>query len=123
MRRLEKDLLQRDFNEFYPSIEASEDSLQAELDLLPEYCHYSDTGCKLSFSCLECPLPECKEEHAHGRDRLSKKGRNAAIVKLHRDEKMSLNELADQYQMSRAGIAKILAAGRKNLNINDQNNP
>ncbi len=29
-------------------------------DQSPEYYHYEDTGCEVSPSCLNCPLPQCK---------------------------------------------------------------
>ena len=30
------------------------------LDAMPEFYHYEDTGCEVSSSCLDCPLPQCK---------------------------------------------------------------
>ena len=32
----------------------------ALLDAVPEMYHYEDTGCEVSPSCLNCPLPQCK---------------------------------------------------------------
>ena len=30
------------------------------VDTVPEFYHYEDTGCEVSRSCLNCPLPRCK---------------------------------------------------------------
>ena len=30
------------------------------VDTVPELYHYEDTGCEVSPSCLNCPLPRCK---------------------------------------------------------------
>jgi hypothetical protein len=33
---------------------------RALVDTLPELYVYEDTGCEVSASCLNCPLPQCK---------------------------------------------------------------
>ena len=90
----------------------SSDSLDAELDLLPEYVHYRDEGCDLAPSCLECPFPECKDDQPHGRDKLSKKSRNAEIVRLHLVKKKSFQQLADKFHLDRRTIITIVQASR-----------
>ena len=70
-----------------------ENDIDSELDLPPEYCHYSDEGCELSPSCLDCPFPHClREEEADGGlswlnryrkgrvARLSRKGMSASHI-------------------------------------------
>ncbi|MFC1846997.1 hypothetical protein ACFLYS_02940 [Chloroflexota bacterium] len=36
-----------------------EQTLETELDLPLEYCHYKDEDCELAISCLNCPFPGC----------------------------------------------------------------
>jgi hypothetical protein len=88
------------------------DSLDAESDLLPEFSHYQDEGCDLAPSCLDCPFTECKEDQPHGRDKLSKKDRNAEIVRLHLVKKKSLQYLADKFHLDRRTIITIVQASR-----------
>ena len=35
-------------------------SARTSVDMVPELYHYEDTGCEVSRSCLNCPLPRCK---------------------------------------------------------------
>jgi hypothetical protein len=58
-----------------------ESPLDAELDLLPEYCHYRDEGCELAASCLNCPFPECIFEQPGGKRRLLMEQRNNEIAR------------------------------------------
>ena len=88
------------------------DSPQDELDLLPEFCHYKDEGCDLASSCLDCPLPECKEDRPT-RTRSTRKRRDAEIVKLHSVENKSFQELASQFHLTRRRIIKIIVGRRK----------
>ncbi len=39
---------------------ASTISTRTTVDAVPEFFHYEDTGCEVSLSCLNCPLPQCK---------------------------------------------------------------
>jgi hypothetical protein len=65
-----------------------ESPLDAELDLLPEYCHYRDEGCELAASCLNCPFPECIFEQPGGKRKLLMEQRNNEIA---RQRKISAN--------------------------------
>ena len=48
---------------------------------LPESYNYSDTGCELAPSCLECPLAKCKYDDPNGNRRNLM--RDQEIVRLH----------------------------------------
>ena len=111
MRRLEIDLLQRDFDRFYPPKEQPEDP-QDDLDLLPEFCHYQDEGCQFSPSCLDCPFPECVEDLPHGRAKVAKLLRNREVQRLYFTEKKSVRELTARFKISRRTLFRVLAAGR-----------
>jgi hypothetical protein len=107
MRRLEIDLLQRDFDRFYPPKEQPEDP-QDDLDLLPEFCHYQDEGCRFSPSCLDCPLPECVEDGPGAERKFSKSKRNAAVARLHFEQKKTFPELAGLFGIEESTVRKIV---------------
>ncbi|NLL90290.1 MAG: hypothetical protein GX226_04215 [Dehalococcoidales bacterium] len=85
-----------------------ESPLDAELDLLPEYCHYRDEGCELAASCLNCPFPECIFEQPGGKRRLLMEQRNNEIARLFKDEKKSIKELALLFKVSIRTIQRAL---------------
>jgi hypothetical protein len=85
-----------------------ESPLDAELDLLPEHCHYRDEGCELATSCLNCPFPECIFEQPGGKRRLLMTQRNNEISRLFEHEKKSIQELACLFKVSIRTIQRAL---------------
>ena len=92
-----------------------EPTIEAELDLPPEYCHYQDEGCELAESCLNCPFPECIYDEPGGKQRLLKEQRNAEIVKLFSTGKKSVKELAQMFNLSIRTIQRALKKQRQKL--------
>jgi hypothetical protein len=88
-----------------------ESPLDAELDLLPEHCHYRDEGCELADSCLNCPFPECIFEQPGGKRRLLMEQRNGEIARLFEHEKKSVKELAHIFKLSIRTIQRALKQG------------
>ena len=86
----------------------TESILDAELDLLPEYCHYRDEGCEFADSCLNCPFPKCIFEEAGGRRTFLKEQRNNEILSLYDNEKKSVKELATIFNLSVRTIQRTL---------------
>jgi hypothetical protein len=91
-----------------------EPTLEAEMDLLPENCHYRDEGCELAASCLNCPFPECIYDEHGGKQRLLKKQRDIEIARLFNEEKKSIKELAQIFHLSIRTIQRALAKRRPN---------
>jgi hypothetical protein len=76
-----------------------------EVDILPEFVRFKDTGCKLYSSCLECPLEKCKEDEPITTQR--KRQRNKEIrERVKRGERVS--ELVQEYGISEYSIMRIL---------------
>ena len=86
----------------------TESILDAELDLLPEYCHYRDEGCEFADSCLNCPFPRCIFEEAGGRRKFLKEQRNNEILSLYDNEKKTVKELAAIFNLSVRTIQRTL---------------
>jgi hypothetical protein len=80
----------------------------APADRLPDYTEYPDQGCKLSPSCLKCPLPKCHlDVQAEGR-RTARLLRDREILRRINVEGKSIAELARSYGLSRRTIYRII---------------
>jgi hypothetical protein len=81
-------------------------------DLLPEYCHYKDTGCELAKSCLDCPFPDCIHDSYWGLEKRSKEIRNQEIFRLITIEKKTQSEIAELHKISLRSVRRILMQRR-----------
>jgi AraC-like DNA-binding protein len=81
-------------------------------DALPENTDYADTGCNLYPSCLRCPLPRCRYDTPGGAPAMLRIGRDEAILRLARDEHLSVERLAQMFGLSRRSIFRVLRRGR-----------
>jgi hypothetical protein len=96
--------------------------LDAEMDFLPEFCHYQDEGCELAPSCLECPFDICVEERLVRPAAATRNLRDAAMVKMHSENHISAANLARRFHIDRRTVYRILLAaqdqpGRFSLNF------
>ncbi len=82
-------------------------------DALPEHITYRDEGCELAPRCLECPLPRCKYDEPGGARRLRVETRDEALVAAWRRERLSVNELAHRYGISRRSVFRILKGAKR----------
>lgn len=79
-------------------------------DALPEHFTYTDDGCDLAPRCLECPLRMCRYDvPLGGGRRLLNELRDREIVRLHRDERFTVDALAVRYRVSQRTIFRVLA--------------
>jgi DNA-binding transcriptional ArsR family regulator len=77
-------------------------------DLPPEYCRYRDEGCDLSYSCLNCPFPNCVYEEPGGRQRWVKKIRAREMARLFTTKGKSVKELALIFGVSQRTVQRAL---------------
>jgi hypothetical protein len=70
------------------------------LDGLPEQMHYSDTGCEVSMSCLECPLPQCKFDDPAWYQAYKRQGRDMEVVWAYKEERLSVFQVARRFGVS-----------------------
>lgn len=87
------------------------------IDALPEYMDYRDTGCDLYPSCLRCPLPRCRYEDPGGAAAMLRGGRDASIARLHTQDGMSVDRLAEMFGLSRRTIFRVLRAANHERRI------
>jgi hypothetical protein len=81
-------------------------------DALPENTQYFDSGCDLHPSCLSCPLVRCRYDEPGGARRLISDDRDRRIVRLQREEELSIDLLASRFGISRRTVFRVLARAR-----------
>jgi len=82
---------------------------QTRSDALPEHIEYRDDGCDLYPSCLSCPLPRCRYDVPGGVRTLLNKERDHQIRVLREDAGMSVDEIAERFQVSRRTVFRALS--------------
>ena len=76
-------------------------------ELLPEEFPYSDEGCELAASCLNCPFPCCIKEEPWGKERFLKRRRADRMLQLNKEGK-SVNEIARIFEVSTRTVQRAL---------------
>jgi hypothetical protein len=80
-------------------------------DLLPEEYPYSDRGCELFPSCLDCPFPYCVREEPWGKAKFLKLRRAERMVELSKEGK-SVGEIASIFEVSVRTVQRALKVMR-----------
>jgi hypothetical protein len=83
------------------------------IDALPENTDYTDRGCDLYPSCLNCPLPRCRYEDPGGAAAMLRTGRDASILRLAEEGGVTVDELARMFGLSRRTIFRVLRASKR----------
>lgn len=84
---------------------------QVRSDALPEHLDYRDEGCDLFVSCLACPLPRCRYDEPGGVRAMLNRERDHQMRVLRDDAGMTVDEIADHFQVSRRTVFRALATG------------
>lgn len=82
---------------------------QVRSDALPEHLDYRDDGCDLFPSCLSCPLPRCRYDVPGGVRAMLNQERDHQIRVLREDVGLSVDDIADRFQVSRRTVFRALA--------------
>ncbi|NQW16179.1 MAG: hypothetical protein HQ478_01720 [Chloroflexi bacterium] len=81
-------------------------------DTLPENTNYRDDGCVISSTCLDCPLPVCKFDAPGWLQRASRYDRDVEVVKMRFRDGLSVEEIAERFELSGRTIHRILQSDR-----------
>ena len=84
-------------------------------DALPEQVSYQDTGCEASPSCLACPLPQCKYDDPAWYQQYRRQGRDQLILDAYTNERATVFQLAERFQLSPRTIHRALHRSRMPL--------
>lgn len=88
-------------------------TMEPAADPTPDFFHYPDTGCEVSPSCLDCPLPQCKFddlEWYHQNRRLARDFQVLAVMEL---ENLTAEAAAARFAVTTRTIFRIVERCRK----------
>ena len=83
------------------------------LDAVPEFYHYEDTGCEVSPSCLNCPLPQCKYDDPDWFQRHRRFARDLRMWSTIQLEGLSAQEAADRFSVTVRTVFRIIQRCRE----------
>lgn len=84
-----------------------------ELDSMPEFCHYEDTGCEVALACLNCPLPQCKYDDPTWYQKNRRIARDLTILTAMRNEELTVEETAEKFEVTVRTIFRIMRRCRE----------
>ena len=85
------------------------------MDSASEFCHYEDTGCEASESCLNCPLPRCKHDDPAWYQRNRRRAKDFQVMYAMQLEDLSMEEAAERFSVTVRTIFRILQRCRAAL--------
>ena len=87
----------------------------AMLDAVPEMYHYEDTGCEVSPSCLNCPLPQCKYDDPVWFQRYRRMGRDMKVWRTIDSESLTAEEAARRFSVTVRTVFRIMRRCRESI--------
>jgi hypothetical protein len=85
------------------------------LDAVPEMYHYEDTGCEVSPSCLNCPLPQCKYDDPVWFQRYRRMGRDMKVWRTINSESLTAEEAARRFSVTVRTVFRIMRRCRETI--------
>ena len=85
------------------------------LDAVPEMYHYEDTGCEVSPSCLNCPLPQCKYDDPVWFQRYRRMGRYMKGWRTINSESLTAEEAARRFSVTVRTVFRIMRRCRESI--------
>ena len=80
---------------------------EPSVDGLPEQMNYADSGCEVSSSCLNCPLPKCKYDDPTWYQTYRRQGRDLQVVAAYREAR-SVFQVAARLNVSPRTVHRAL---------------
>ena len=91
------------------------DMTNESYDAIPEFCHYEDTGCEASDSCLNCPLPRCKHDDPGWYQRNRRLAKDFQVMYAIQQESLTVEEAAERFSVTVRTVFRILQRCREAL--------
>ena len=88
-------------------------SAKSLLDAIPEFYHYEDTGCEVSPSCLNCPLPQCKYDDPDWFQRHRRIARDLKVWSTMQSEELTVEEAAERFSVTVRTVFRIMRRCRE----------
>jgi hypothetical protein len=83
------------------------------VDTVPEFYHYEDTGCEVSRSCLNCPLPRCKYDDPIWFQRQRRLTRDLKVLTTMHLEGLTVEAAAERFSVTVRTIFRIMRRCRE----------
>ena len=77
------------------------------VDAVPDFIHYEDTGCEVSLSCLNCPLPQCKYDDPAWFQRYWRYGKDLTVLTAMQLENLTVDQAAERFSVTVRTIFRI----------------
>ena len=84
-----------------------------QVDAVPEFYHYEDTGCEVSESCLNCPLPRCKYDDPVWYQKHRRLAKDLNVLAVMRAEELSVEGAAERFSVTVRTIFRIMRRCRE----------
>ncbi len=88
-------------------------SPRTTVDAVPEFFHYEDTGCEVSLSCLNCPLPQCKYGDPAWFQRYQRLSKDLIVLTAMQSENLTVDEAAERFSVTVRTIFRIMRRCRE----------
>ena len=88
-------------------------SAKTLVDTVPEFYHYEDTGCEVSPSCLNCPLPQCKYDDPVWFQQHRRTDRDLKVLTTMRLENLTVEQAAERFSVTVRTIFRIMRRCRQ----------
>jgi len=83
------------------------------VDAVPDFFHYEDTGCEVSLSCLNCPLPQCKYDDPAWFQRYWRYGKDLTVLTAMQLENLTVDQAAERFSVTVRTIFRIMRRCRE----------
>ena len=78
-----------------------------------EFYHYEDSGCAVSDSCLDCPLPRCRYDDPVWFQRNRKLAKDFRMLRVMQQESLTIEETAKRFSITNRTVFRILQRCRE----------
>ena len=95
-----------------PELVASQGEPEMTQDV-SEFYHYEDTGCEVSDSCLDCPLPQCRYDDPAWYQRNRRLARDFRVVYAMQRESLTIHETAERFGITPRTVFRIMQRCRE----------
>lgn len=84
-----------------------------QVDEVPEFYPYEDTGCEVSSSCLNCPLPQCKYDDPIWYQKNRRLAKDLKVYTTMQIEQLTVEEAAERFSVTVRTIFRIMRRCRE----------
>ncbi len=78
---------------------------------------FEDTGCEVSLSCLNCPLPQCKHDDPLWYRRYQRQIKDRIVLVEMQSENLTVEETAERFSMTVRTIFRIMHRYREAIRL------